>query len=466
MWPLSREHYSKQFLTLDGGQTLLQTSLTRLSEEFFKKNSVQLSAPLIICNVEHRFLVAEQAREIGQNVLNIILEPIGKNTAPALTCAALLQDRDDPIIVMMPADHRIVDTASFHKAVLEAIALASKDYIVTLGIKPDRAATGYGYIHCGDSISGAKSTYEIDFFTEKPDAETACKYFEDGSYLWNSGIFILKASVWLEAISVCSPQILSACSDAVKNATADMEFYRLEPEAFQSCPPDSVDYAVMERLHTLDTVKGAVVCMEPQWSDIGSWNSLWEIMPKDVAGNLKRGDVCLIDARNNIVWGNKRLIAALGIENLVIVETPDAVMIAPRDRSQDVRQIVDWLKINDRNEYREHNRAYRPWGSFESLDTGDRFQVKRLTIKPGQSISLQLHHHRSEHWVIVQGVAEIIRGEEVLTLSENESVYIPKGIKHRLTNPGKNMLEVIEVQSGDYLGEDDIVRFEDKYNRN
>ena len=245
-----------------------------------------------------------------------------------------------------------------------------------------------------------------------------------------------------------------------------MDFCRLEPEAFQKCPSDSIDYAVMEKLQSTNTIKGAVVCMEPQWSDIGSWNSLWEIMPKDVAGNLKKGDVCLIDAQNNIILGNKRLIAALGIQNLVVVETTDAVLIVPRDRSQDVRKIVDWLKENARNEHIEHSRVYRPWGSYESLDTGQRFQVKRLTIKPGQSISLQLHHHRAEHWVVVQGVAEIIRGEEVFNLSENESIYIPKGVKHRLTNPGESALEVIEVQSGDYLGEDDIVRFEDKYNRN
>ena len=463
---MSREHYAKQFLSLDDDLTLLQSSLSRLDDEYFNKQGFRLSDPLVICNVAHRFLVAEQARAINRKLMNIVLEPAGRNTAPALTCAALLQTNPDSMLVMMPADHRIIDTAAFHEAVLKATELAARDYIVTLGVRPDRPESGYGYIHLGEVISETGSTYTIDSFTEKPDIETAGKYLDEGGYLWNSGIYIVKSSAWLEAVQECSPRILSACRDAVAGATVDMEFCRLESQAFQDCPADSVDYAVMEKLRKIKTIKGAVVCMAPRWSDIGSWNSLWEIMPKDTEGNLTRGDVCLVDSRNNIIMGNRRLVAVLGVDDLVIIETTDAVMVVPRNRSQDVRQLVSWLKENDRDEYIDHNRVYRPWGSFECLDKGERFQVKRLTIKPGQSISLQLHNRRAEHWVVVQGTAEIVRGEEVFTLEENESTYIPKGEKHRLSNPGSGMLEVIEVQSGDYLGEDDIVRFEDKYNRN
>ena len=466
LWPLSREHYAKQFLRVNNDLTLLQESLTRLDQEYFAKTSIKLSEPLIICNDEHRFLVAEQVREINKKIYKIVLESAGKNTAPALTCAALLQDKADSILIMMPADHRIVDTKIFHEAVLKATMLASEDYIVTLGIKPDRPETGYGYIHCGNSISDDKAIYEIDVFTEKPDIEAAQNYLKEDNYLWNSGIFIVKTSVWLRAVETCAPQMLSSCRDAVNHASVDLEFTRLEPESFQNCPSDSVDYAVMEKLQTIDVFKGAVVCMDPQWSDIGSWNGFWDVMPKDENGNSTGGDVCMLDTTDSIIMSEHRLVATIGIENLAVIETADAVLVVPRDKSQNVKELVSWLKKNKRNEYKEHRKVYRPWGSYESLDAGAQFQVKRLTIKPGQSISLQLHNHRAEHWTVVQGIAEVVRGDEVFTLSVNESTYIPVGAKHRLSNPGDNMLEVIEVQSGDYLGEDDIVRFEDIYNRN
>ena len=465
LWPLSREHYPKQFLSFADEPTLLQKTLARLAPGRCNLPGAEIGDSLIICNNEHRFLVAEQSQQIDHNNRKIILEPVGRNTAPALTVAALAQDNKDSVLVMMPADHVIEEGEEFYRAIDQAVSLATEGYIVALGVKPQRPETGFGYIRHGAPLDAAASAYRIEHFTEKPDLATAELFVSGGDYSWNSGIFVMAARVWLHAVEQLAPSILAACRDALDKAAADLDFLRLDEEAFSACPSDSIDYAVMEKLNELPDIPAAVVSMQAGWSDVGSWNGYWEIMDKDDDGNVLRGECIAVETRNSVINSGYRLVTALGVQDLVVVETADTVLVTSRHHAQDVKKLVATLQAAGRNEHLEHRRVYRPWGSYESIDDGTGFQVKRLTVKPGHKLSLQMHHHRAEHWVVVQGTAEVTRGEEVFTLEPNQSTYIPVGVKHRLACLGDEELEVIEVQSGDYLGEDDIVRFEDVYNR-
>lgn len=463
LWPLSRSHYPKQFLAVCGEQSLLQQTLSRLAGS----NDLALAPPLVVCNEEHRFLVAEQAREAGLDLETIVLEPAGRNTAPALTAAALLASRDsaDPVLLMMPADHLIADQLAFRRAVVAAGTHAENGRVVTFGIVPAEPETGYGYIEIGLPLDDASvATHALKGFKEKPDLALAQQYVASGDYLWNAGIFMMKASVWLEHAGHYCPAIVEAVSAAVAAGRADGDFFRLEREAFKASPSDSIDYAVMEPL-AAGGAGAAVVALDAGWSDVGSWASLWQVSPKDPDGNLLRGDVCVIDARDNLVFAEHRLVAALGCENLVVVETADAVLVADKSRSQDVKAVVDWLAQQNREERLMHRRVFRPWGSYEGIDAGTRFQVKHIIVKPGAALSLQMHHHRAEHWIVVAGTAKVTRGEDTFLLTENQSTYIPVGVTHRLENPGTIPLDLIEVQSGSYLGEDDIVRFDDRYSR-
>ncbi|MBI4695898.1 MAG: mannose-1-phosphate guanylyltransferase/mannose-6-phosphate isomerase [Gammaproteobacteria bacterium] len=473
LWPLSRTHYPKQFLAVEGKLTLLQGTLQRIvpgHPATAGAESLDITAPMIVCNEEHRFLVGEQARLLGQKVSRIVLEPVGRNTAPALTCAALVAaaDGQDPLLLMMPADHLIKDLATFRAAVEKGAAHAAAGHIVTFGIVPSAPETGYGYIQLGAEIASGDAdpkAHALAGFREKPDLATAESYLADGGYRWNAGIFLMKASAWLAAIGEYRPDILKHCDAAVREAATDGDFFRLARESFEAGPSDSIDYAVMERIAKQDPARGCVVSLEAGWSDVGAWSSIWEVSQKNAEGNVVRGDVCAIDCRDNVIFSESRLVAAIGCEELVIVETPDAVMVTPKSRAQDVKAIVDWLNERSREERQTHRRVYRPWGSYEGVDFGERFQVKRLVVKPGASLSLQMHHHRAEHWIVVKGTAKVTRDGEEFLISENQSTYIPIGAKHRLENPGTIPLEIIEVQSGAYLGEDDIVRFQDKYNR-
>jgi len=455
LWPVSREFYPKPLLPIFGEQTLLQDTAVRLDA----LNGIH--NPLFVCNEEHRFLVAEQVRALGKAPEAIMLEPEGRNTAPALTIAALyLADKDaDAVMVVMPADHVIPDPDAFMSAVAQAGQLAGQGYLVTFGIVADKPETGYGYIHCGKAISGSDG-YRVDRFVEKPDAATAQTYLDAGGYYWNSGIFVLRADRWLEEIGKYQPDILAACRASMGDSERDSDFVRVDKKAFLSNPADSIDYAVMEK-----TDKAAVVPLNTDWSDVGSWSSIWDVSLRDGQGNVFRGDVLTHDTTNSLLMAEDRCIAAVGLDNVVVIETSDAVLVADKDKCQDVKAIVSQLKEGNREEYRFHSRVYRPWGDYEGIDKGGRYQVKRLTVKPGAKLSLQMHHHRAEHWIVVSGTARVTRGEEVFVLSENESTYIPLGTTHRLENPGNILLEIIEVQSGSYLGEDDIVRFEDVYNR-
>ncbi len=474
LWPLSREHYPKQFLRLGGELTLLQQTLSRL--QGLKDSggdaggAAVILPPWIICNEEHRFLVAEQARQIAVRPSGIVLEPVGRNTAPALTCGALLsrgQPDPDPILLMMPADHLMQDPSRFQRAVLRAMALAERGFLVAFGAPAVRPETGFGYIEHGDPMraDSGPSAYEIKAFVEKPDEARARAYVEAGYYAWNCGIFMMKASVWFEALRLYHPEMLTSCERACLEASQEGDFHRLSRGDFEACPSDSIDYAVMEKLGGAGPLGAAVVTLEAGWSDVGAWSSLWEVSGRDGAGNLLQGDVCAIDARDNLVFSESRFVALLGCRDLVVVETADAVLVTPRQRSQDVKRLIAWMHSAGRVERMSHRRVYRPWGSYESVDNGERFQVKRIVVNPGAMLSLQMHHHRAEHWIVVKGTARVQRGEESFLLSENESTYIPLGVKHRLENPGTIPLEIIEVQSGPYLGEDDIVRFEDAYNR-
>lgn len=464
LWPLSREQYPKQLLALTGGRTLLQETVLRLD------GMDEIASPLFVCNEEHRFLVAEQVRQIEKPVLRIILEPIGRNTAPALTLAALaLRGPGDPILLVMPADHDIRDPAAFRASVKQAIAVAREGRMVTFGVKPSLPATGYGYIRRGKPLelspqSAAPNPHltpcEVLAFVEKPDLATAETYLKSSDYLWNSGMFMMRLSTWLQELGRFRPDIVKACETAYAQGRTDGEFYRIDRKAFTGCPSDSIDYSVMEK-----TERAAVVPLDAGWSDVGAWSSLWETSARDAAGNVVSGDVYAHDTRNALLISQHRLLATVGLEDTIVVETPDAVLVARKDKAQDVKEIVNRLKSEDRSEYQVHRRVYRPWGHYDGIDSGQRFQVKRLTIKPGAALSLQMHLHRAEHWVVVKGTAKVTRGEEIFLLSENESAYIPIGTKHRLENPGTIPLEIIEVQSGSYLGEDDIVRFDDVYNR-
>lgn len=463
LWPLSREQYPKQLLPLTGDLSLLQATAERL--DGFVAASLAARA-IIICNEEYRFLTAEQLRQVGRATPNIILEPVGRNTAPALTLAALAV-AGDPILLVMPADHVVRDVAAFQQAIAFGIEYAVAGAVVTFGILPDRPETGFGYIRAGVSMGGKENpARRIEAFAEKPDAATAERYVASGGYWWNSGIFMMRASVWLAAIGRFRPDILAACEKAYANGKSDHDFFRVDKVAFSACPSDSIDYAVMEKIAVDGSgVAAVVVPMSAGWSDVGAWDALWQVVDKDTEGNAVRGDVMLHDTRNSMVVADGRLVACLGVDDLVIVETADAVMVAHKDKTQDVKRIVARLKAEQRSEANAHRKVCRPWGWYDSVDGGERFQVKRIVVKPGATLSLQMHHHRAEHWVVVRGTAKVTRGEESFLVSENESTYIPLGVRHRLENPGMVPLEIIEVQSGAYLGEDDIVRFDDAYGR-
>ena len=462
LWPLSRGHYPKQFLAVDGEHSLLQQTLLRLADGGTAPDVVP---PLIVCNEEHRFLVAEQSRQIGLELGGIILEPVARNTAPALTAAALHARRqgDDPILVMMPADHLIADVDEFRRTIATAAEHAASGSVLTFGVAPDRPETGYGYIELGGACDGAVN--RLAMFKEKPDQDTAAAYCESGKYLWNAGIFMMQASVWLACIEQFRPDIHAAVSAAFGAAHGDGDFCRLGRAKFEASPADSIDYAVMERLAEGKVARALVVSLNAGWSDVGSWASLWEVLPQDSAGNVIRGDVCSIDSKDSLVFAEHRLVATLGCDNLIVVETADAVLVVDKSKTQDVKAIVNWLSEQQREERLTNRRVYRPWGSYESIDLGARFQVKRITVDPGCALSLQMHHHRAEHWIVIAGTAKVTRDDDEYLLSENESTYIPLGAKHRLENPGTILLELIEVQWGTYLSEDDIVRFEDRYNR-
>lgn len=463
LWPLSREKYPKQLLPLIGEDSLLQATIRRIEG----LAGIRLEAPMVVCNEEYRFVIAEQLRLM--NIAGtILLEPVGRNTAPALTLAALAAMREggDPILLVMPADHVILDTAAFQTVVRKGMTLATEGAVVTFGITPDSPETGFGYIQYGVELREG-GAYGIARFVEKPDLATAQAYLDDGNYLWNSGLFMLRASVWLAAIAICRKDILIACRAAWDQGSVDGEFLRVGKEAFAQCPSDSIDYAVMERIAAGDNAlpHGVVIPLAAGWSDVGAWDSLWQVLPKDGEGNVSQGDVLLHDCRNTLVMSGSRLVACVGVEDVVVVETPDAILVVHKDKTQDVKKIVDSLKREGRPEGQLHRKVFRPWGWYDGVDAGERFQVKRIVVKPGAALSLQMHHHRAEHWIVVRGTAQVTRDETSYLVSENESTFIPLGTRHRLENPGCVPLEMIEVQSGSYLGEDDIVRFEDVYGR-
>jgi len=471
LWPLSREQHPKQLLALNGGKlSLLQETMRRM--DGLEAKLARPSAPVVICNEDYRFLVADQLRAAGIKPRTIILEPSGKGTAPALTLAALhsLAD-DDPVLIVMPSDHVIGDRDAFHDAIRHGTALALAGHVVTFGVPPASPETGYGYIRVGAELDAGRSpsAFSVGSFVEKPDAETAERYVSGGSHLWNSGIFMVRASTWIEAIGRCQPDILAACELAHGQSVRDGDFCRLDAAAFEKCPADSIDYAVMEKIGVRRaasaTPRASVVKLDAGWSDVGAWDALWKIGAKDTDGNVVRGDVCAVDTHQALLISQHRLLACVGLDDVIVVETPDAVMVARRDRAQDVKGIVSRLKGEERKECLTHRKVHRPWGSYDGIDWGERFQVKRIVVNPGAALSLQIHYHRAEHWIVVRGTARVTRGDQTYLLTENQSTYIPLGVKHRLENPGKVPLEIIEVQSGPYLGEDDIVRLEDSYGR-
>ncbi len=467
LWPLSRKYYPKQLLTLYGEDSLLQQTVARL-EGLDEHGQLDVLAPLVVCNAEQRFLIAEQLREAGEETTSILLEPIARNTAPALTFAAqaALAEGEDTVLVVMPADHVIRDTAAFHAAILRGAGLAEQGRIGTFGIVPDSPETGYGYIRKGanldaqspdEALPDSPEAYRLAEFVEKPDLETARGYLDSGEYLWNSGMFIMAASVWLNVLGGLQPRMLEACRGAYEKGREDGPFFHLHKGSLEDCPSDSIDYAVMEHLTgvgadpippvTPDSLpQAAVIPLSAGWSDVGAWPALMEINPADEGGNVTDGDVFTWETRNSLLIGKHRLLAAVGVEGMVIIETADAVLVCPRDRAQDVKRVVEWLKAEDRYESRAHRRVYRPWGSHEGLDSGERFQVQRLIVNPGQAVSSQMHDHRSEHWVVVSGTARITRGEEVFQLAENQGAFIPAGTTHRLENPAQIALEIIEIQ--------------------
>lgn len=471
LWPLSREAYPKQFLPLQGELSLLQATVRRLEglTQEHPHLGIGLIDPILVCNDEHRFIVAEQMRALKTDPSAIILEPEGRNTAPALTLGALWASRDneDPVLLVMPADHLIRDEVEFRRVVALGHGLAEDGAVVTFGIRPNTAETGYGYLLCGDPHPKVKEAGLLAAFVEKPDRATAETYVASGAYLWNSGIFMLRASIWLQLIERYRADIAAACKNAFAAATTDLHFFRPETQAFHRCPPDSIDYAVMEKIagHRDEKVDVVILPLAAGWSDVGAWSALWEVSAQDASGNVSEGDTLLFDSRNTLAIARRRMLAVLGVENLVIVETPDVVLVMDKARSQEVRVVTQYLKQTRRSEVRYHQKMHRPWGTYEPIDHGERYQVKRLTVNPGASLSLQMHHHRAEHWIVVRGTARVTRDEEVYLLTENQSTYIPLGARHRLENPGHIPLEIIEVQSGSYLDEDDIVRFVDIYHR-
>ena len=453
LWPVSREGRPKQFLPLGGEHSMLQSTCLRTQ-------GLQAEAPIVVCNEAHRFMVAEQLREIDTTASALILEPEGRNTAPAIALAAhaaLLQD-PNAVLLVLPADHHVARPAEFVAKVASAMPIAESGSLVTFGVVPERPETGYGYIRCGDERGPGISV--LAEFVEKPDAKTAQDYVESGNFLWNSGMFLFRADRYLAMLSQFQPEMARHCEAAMASAEPDRDFLRPNTEAFAACPSDSIDYAVMEH-----TDAGAVVALDCGWSDVGAWSAMWDIGSADSAGNVLEGDVLAEDTRNSYVRSESRLVTTTGIDDLVVVETADAVLVAGRDRVQNVKSLVTALKTSNRSEADVHAKVFRPWGSYESLIISERFQVKLIVVNPGQQLSLQKHFHRAEHWIVVSGVAEVTREDEVFDLSEDQSTYIPQGARHRLANRTDTPVELIEVQSGSYLGEDDIVRFEDDYGR-
>lgn len=458
LWPLSRSLFPKQFLSLIDNNTMIQDTVLRLT------GIGENVEPVIVCNESHRFIVAEQLQQINVLKRSIILEPIGRNTAPAIAAAAYNaikenKSGEDPVLLILAADHSIKDTETFCTKIKLAEKIAEQGKLVTFGITPKSPETGYGYIKAGNKLDSG--SYNLEKFVEKPDLETAKKYLESGDFYWNSGMFMFKASVYLEELSKWEPRMAELAKKAVDSATRDYDFIRLDKESFSSCPSNSIDYAVME-----NTEKGVLVPLDAGWNDVGSWSSIWEINPKDENGNVLIGDVVTESTKNSYIRAEeRRMVACVGVQDLVIVDTKDVVMVASKDKVQDVKTIVNKLQKENRKEVSENRVGYRPWGTYDSIDRDKRYQVKHITVKPGGKLSVQMHHHRAEHWIIVSGTAKVLKGETEHLLTENQSIYIPIGTVHALENPGKIPLELIEVQSGSYLNEDDIIRFEDKYGR-
>ena len=474
LWPLSRAGHPKQFLVLQGNRSLFQDAAQRLCD--LASDDIAIAAPCVVGNEEHRFLVLDQLRELDLPPATVLLEPMGRNTAPAMTLAALhaTEGGDDPILVVSPADHAFTDARAFTASLRQAVRTAAGGAIAILGVAPDRPDTGFGYIRCADPLGSDDGSARVSQFVEKPDAATAERYLRAGSYYWNSGMFVVRASLWLAALERFRPDIAHASRAAWAARSVDASFVRPGKAEFAAIPSESVDYAVMEKCPVdPGAPSGAeaspfdirMVPLDAGWSDLGAWDAVWQVSEKDGAGNASVGDALVRDSRNTLVHATSRLVSVVGVDDVVVVETPDAVMVVDRERSQEVRQIVGQLQSAGRSEHTLHRQVHRPWGWYDSIDSGERFQVKRIMVKPGASLSLQMHHHRAEHWIVVSGTAEVTNGDRVILLSENQSTYIPLGTTHRLSNPGKVPLEIIEVQSGSYLGEDDIVRFEDTYGR-
>jgi len=463
LWPLSREQYPKQLLALTGNDTLLQATARRVDRSFATTGR-KILAPIVVANEDYRFITAEQLRQAGVVPAAIVLEPVGRNTAPALTLAALvsLQGGSDPILIAMPADHVIVDVEAFRSAIVRGAVHADAGKVVTFGIRPTSPETGYGYIRAANALPTHDGACEIGAFVEKPDSATAERYISSGNYFWNSGIFMMRASVWISLLGAKRQDIVDACRAAFAARTPDRDFLRAGKEAFAACPADSIDYAVMEKL---PPGRGVMIELDAGWSDVGAWDALWHLGSKDADSNVLQGDVMAVATRDTLAISHSRLVTLVGVTGTVVVETPDAVLVAHKSQMQQVKDLVARLKREGRAEADIHRKVYRPWGYYDGIDAGNRFQVKRIVVNPGAALSLQMHHHRAEHWVVVRGTARVTRGDETFLVSENESTFIPIGTKHRLENPGKVPLEIIEVQSGAYLGEDDITRFDDAYGR-
>ena len=453
LWPLSRKLHPKQFINLVNETTLFQDTILRLPED--------VAEPLIICNKEHRFLAAEQLREIGKKTKGIILEPEGRNTAPAVALAALqfINKGEDPILLVLSADHLIENIEAFHQSITIASNLAENNKLITFGVVPNKAETGYGYIEA--NINNTDDYYSIKSFTEKPSQKNAKKYLDSGNYLWNSGMFMFKASVYLSELEKFEPEILSACKKSCTTENIDSDFIRIDNDAFHQCPNESIDYAVMEH-----TKNGVVVPLDANWSDVGSWSSLWDSKTKDSNDNVSEGDVFLEDVKNTYTYSSNRLVSVIGVSNLVIVDTQDALLVADKHQTHNIKKIVARLNNDKRSEVDNHRKVFRPWGYYDSVDSEEGFQVKRIVVNSGAKLSLQKHKYRAEHWVVVKGVALVTCGDKIFELVENQSTYIPQGSLHRLENHQDIPLEIIEIQTGSYLGEDDIIRFEDDYQRN
>ena len=455
LWPLSRSGYPKQFLPLLGKESLFQLTLERLI------NLPNCATPRIICNEEHRFIIAEQARELGMKPSSILLEPLARNTAPAATLAALQmlsEGKSDGLMLILPSDHVIANPDAFYEAVNAATIPASHGYLVTFGIVPTHPETGYGYIKSATKLT--EQSFNVARFVEKPDLAAAKSYLASGNYFWNSGMFLIKASIYIEEVSKHSPAILEACKAALQQTQSDLDFCRIDAKAFANCPSDSIDYAIMEK-----TERAALVPLDANWNDVGAWPAVWEVLKRDSNGNAHQGDVFIESSQNSYVHADHRLVSLLGVEDLMVIETSDAVLVAHKNHAQDVKKIVERLKKAGRTESDTHRKVFRPWGSYDAVDEGARFKVKHITVKPCERLSLQLHHKRTEHWVVVSGTAKVTVGDDIKILTADQSIYIPVGTVHCLENPGKDPLDLIEVQTGAYLGEDDIVRLDDRYGR-